>query len=38
MVTGLNRFRQHFASYANQYVLIGGTALIHYIDTTLKNR
>lgn len=26
MVIGLNRFRQHFAPYANQYVLIGGTA------------
>ena len=26
MVVGLDRFRQHFASYANQYVLIGGTA------------
>lgn len=26
MVTGLNRFRQHFASYADQYVLIGGTS------------
>ena len=26
MVIGLNRFRQHFALYANQYVLIGGTA------------
>lgn len=26
MVIGLNRFRQHFAPYTNQYVLIGGTA------------
>lgn len=26
MVMGLNRFRQHFAPYTNQYVLIGGTA------------
>lgn len=26
MVNGLNLFRQHFASYADQYVLIGGTA------------
>lgn len=26
MVTGLNRFRQHFALYTDQYVLIGGTA------------
>lgn len=26
MVIGLNRFRQHFAPYANHYVLIGGTA------------
>ena len=26
MVIGLNCFKQHFAPYANQYVLIGGTA------------
>jgi len=26
MVKGLDLFRQHFADYANQYVLIGGTA------------
>ena len=26
MVTGLDRFRQHFARYTDQYVLIGGTA------------
>jgi hypothetical protein len=26
MVIGLDRFKKHFAPYANQYVLIGGTA------------
>lgn len=26
MVVGLDRFREHFAPYTNQYVLIGGTA------------
>jgi formylmethanofuran dehydrogenase subunit E len=26
MVKGLDLFRQHFADYADQYVLIGGTA------------
>lgn len=26
MVVGLDRFKKHFAPYANQYVLIGGTA------------
>lgn len=26
MVTGLDRFRQHFSRYSDQYVLIGGTA------------
>ena len=26
MVRGLDRFKEHFASYAKNYVLIGGTA------------
>jgi len=26
MVNGLDRFREHFAAYADRYVLIGGTA------------
>jgi hypothetical protein len=26
MITGLERFRDHFLDYANHYVLIGGVA------------
>lgn len=26
MVKGLDRFKEHFAGYADRYVLIGGTA------------
>lgn len=26
MIKGLDRFRDHFAAYETQYVLIGGTA------------
>jgi hypothetical protein len=32
MVKGLDLFRQHFADYADQYVLIGGTAATLAMD------
>jgi hypothetical protein len=32
MVVGLDRFRKHFADFADQYVLIGGTATFLVLD------
>jgi hypothetical protein len=32
MVVGLDRFRTHFADFADQYVLIGGTATFLVLD------
>jgi hypothetical protein len=33
MVVGLNRFREHFAGYQDNYTLIGGTAVFVAMDT-----
>jgi len=37
MVRGLDLFRRHFAGYADQYVLIGGTAATGHVPSSGGN-